>query len=55
MHIFPALTVNLTAMTQNAQGQVVRSVKQVELGERLSIRLSHGELSATVMNKEETQ
>ena len=43
------------AMTQNAQGQVVRSVKQVELGERLSIRLSDGELSATVMNKEETQ
>ena len=43
------------AMTQNLQGQVVRSVKQVEPGERLTICLSDGKLSATVMNKEETR
>ena len=43
------------AMTQNENGEVVRSVKQVELGERISISLSDGKLSATVMNKEETK
>ena len=43
------------AMTQNGQGEVVRSVKQVALGERLTVRLSDGKLSATVMNKEETK
>ena len=43
------------AMTQNSDGDVIRSVKQVEVGERLTIRLSDGSLSATVMNKEETQ
>ena len=43
------------SMTQNSSGEVVRSVKQVEIGERISITLSDGKLSATVMNKEETK
>lgn len=43
------------AMTQNSGGEVVRSIKQVEIGERISISLSDGKLSATVMNKEETK
>ena len=43
------------AMTQNLDGDVIRSVKQVAVGERLTVRLSDGNLSATVMNKEETQ
>ena len=43
------------AMTTNEQGEVVRSVKQVEPGERLTINLSDGRVSATVINKEETK
>ena len=43
------------AMAQKDGGAVIRSVRQVELGERISIRMSDGSLSATVMNKEETQ
>ena len=43
------------AMTQNGQGDVIRSVKQVELGERITVSLSDGKLSATVMHKEETE
>ena len=43
------------AMAQNQNGEVVRSVKQVELGERISVTFSDGKLSATVMNKEDTQ
>ncbi len=43
------------AMAQDERGEVVRSIKQVNLGERLSIRLSDGKLSAVVMNKEETK
>ncbi len=43
------------AMTQNGNGEVVRSVKQVELGERITVSLSDGRLSATVMNKEESK
>ncbi len=43
------------AMTQNSGGEVVRSVKQVQIGEPISISLSDGKLSATVMNKEETK
>ena len=43
------------AMTQNQSGEVVRSVKQIEIGERVVISLSDGKLSATVMNKEETK
>ena len=43
------------AMTQTEDGTVVRSVSQVEAGERISISLSDGKLSATVMNKEVSQ
>lgn len=41
------------SMARTDQGNVVRSVKQVELGERITISLSDGELSATVMEKRE--
>ena len=41
------------SMAQTQSGEVVRSVKQVSLGERIRVRLSDGTLSATVMNKEE--
>lgn len=41
------------SMAQNERGEVVRSVSQVTLGERIRIRLSDGSLSATVMKKEE--
>lgn len=43
------------AMTTNEQGEVVRSVKQIELGARVTINLSDGRLSATVINKEESK
>ena len=43
------------AMAQNKAGSVLRSVKQVEPGERIAIRLCDGKLTATVMNKEETK
>ena len=43
------------AMAQKDSGEVVRSVSQVEPGERISVRLSDGNLSATVMKKEESQ
>lgn len=43
------------SMTQTERGEVVRSVHQVTLGERIRIRLSDGCISATVMNKEEGQ
>ena len=41
------------SMAQTERGEVVRSVSQVSIGERMRIRLSDGSLSATVMNKEE--
>lgn len=41
------------SMAQTQMGEVVRSINQVELGERIRIRLSDGTISATVMNKEE--
>ena len=43
------------AMAQKQNGEVVRSVKQVESGDRIMIRISDGSLSATVMNKEESK
>ena len=43
------------SMAQTERGEVVRSVHQVTLGERIRIRLSDGSLFATVMNKEESQ
>ena len=41
------------SMVLSEKGEVVRSVKQVELGERISISLSDGTVSATVMDKKE--
>ncbi len=41
------------SMAQTESGQVLRSVFQVEPGERIRISLSDGKLSATVMQKEE--
>lgn len=41
------------SMAQTGAGEVLRSVHQVELGERVSIRLTDGILSATVMDKKE--
>lgn len=43
------------SMAQTERGEVLRSVAQVELGERIRISLSDGNLSATVMNKEEAK
>ena len=40
------------AMAQTTDGKVLRSVEQVELGERISVCLGDGKLSATVMEKE---
>lgn len=41
------------AMAQTQDGMVLKSVCQVELGERVEITLSDGKLSATVMEKKE--
>lgn len=41
------------SMAQTEAGEVLRSVRQVELGERISVLLSDGKLSATVMDKKE--
>ena len=41
------------SMAQTRDGTVVRSVAQVELGERITVSLSDGKLSATVMEKKE--
>lgn len=41
------------AMAQTSEGNVLRSIKQVETGERISVFLGDGKLSATVMDKEE--
>ena len=41
------------SMAQTEKGDVLRSVKQVELGERIRISLSDGNLSAMVMEKKE--
>ncbi len=41
------------SMAQNERGEVVRSITQTELGERITISLSDGKLSATVMDKKE--
>ena len=43
------------AMAQKEDGQVIRSVNQVDLGETVRISLSDGKLAATVMKKEEIQ
>ena len=41
------------SMAQNDRGEVIRSVTQVELGERIQVNLSDGKLLATVMDKKE--
>ena len=41
------------SMAQNDRGEVVRSVSQVELGERIGISFSDGKVYATVMDKKE--
>jgi exodeoxyribonuclease VII large subunit len=41
------------AMAQTENGNVLRSVTQAEIGERISVSLSDGILSATVMDKKE--
>ncbi len=41
------------SMTQRADGEVVTSANQVEIGERITVSLRDGKLSATVMEKEE--
>ena len=43
------------SMAQNGRGEVVRSVHQVERGERISISLSDGKVLATVMDKKENE
>ena len=43
------------AMTQNQNREVVRSIHQVETGEQITVSLSDGTLSATVINKEESK
>ena len=41
------------SMVQNEEGAVIRSVSQVEPGERITVSLSDGMVSATVMEKKE--
>lgn len=41
------------SMTQTDNGKVIRSVSQVELGERIHISVCDGKLTATVMEKKE--
>ena len=41
------------SMAQTERGEVLRSVSQVDLGERIQISLSDGTLAATVMEKKE--
>ena len=41
------------SMTQTEDGQVLKSVRQVQLGEKIQVSLSDGRLTATVMDKKE--
>ena len=41
------------SMAQNERGEVIRSVTQTELGQRITVTLSDGNLTATVMDKKE--
>ena len=43
------------SMTQNKAGQVLKSVNQIEAGERITVSLSDGRLSAVVMEKKEAR
>ena len=42
------------AMAQKQGGEVLRSIRQVEAGERITVTVSDGQLSATVMEKKES-
>ena len=64
-HRFIGLTAKLDAMSplkvltrgysmvQDREGEVIRSVSQVEIGQRVDVKLSDGSFSATVMDKKE--
>ena len=41
------------SMVQDREGEVIRSVSQVEIGQRVDVKLSDGSFSATVMDKKE--
>ena len=43
------------SMAQTSDGSLLRSVHQVEAGERITVSLADGKLSATVMGKEESK
>lgn len=43
------------SMAQSEEGEVIRSVHQTELGQRITVALSDGKLSATVMKKMEAE
>lgn len=43
------------SMAQTEKGEVLKSVSQAELGERITVSLSDGQLFATVMDKKEVQ
>ena len=43
------------AMAQNQDREVLRSVKQVQSGDNISITVSDGRIDATVINKEESK
>ena len=43
------------SMAQTEKGEVLKSVAQAELGERITVSLSDGQLFATVMDKKEAQ
>ena len=43
------------SMAQNEDGEVIRSVHQTELGQRITVAFSDGKLSATVMKKWEAE
>ena len=42
------------SMAKNDAGTVIRSISQVELGERIDVQFSDGSLSAVVMDKKES-
>ena len=43
------------SMAQTEKGEILKSVNQAELGERITVSLSDGQLFATVMDKKEAQ
>ena len=43
------------AMAQNQDGEVVRSVRQIQSGDKISIIVSDGRIDATVISKEESE